>query len=151
MPATVHEPDLYIDDGLSMGSQPKLLTAYTHEVTDTLVDKGFVLSEKSNMEAAMSQVFIGKTYQNGKIFNTDREAGQASDALLHLSVSTLSDPFLFGDVVGGSYLCSMSHRWLCMSSISETISGLPTLHWPTSVDSPPLLPVSGDRQLALGY
>ena len=65
--------NLYIDDGLAMGTPAASVTSYTADITTALKEEGFHISDKSHLLAAPSQDYIGKTYANQLIKNTMTE------------------------------------------------------------------------------
>ena len=73
-----------------MGPEQQKLTDYTHEVTQHLQEAGFPLSEKSNLTAARSQIYIGKQYQADMIQNTPARLAK----LLMLFSISVTAPYL---------------------------------------------------------
>jgi len=65
------EAKVYIDDGLGSGPSTTELNQYTAQVVAGQADAGFPISEKSHLEAAEQQTYIGTLYSQDGIANTD--------------------------------------------------------------------------------
>ena len=107
-PAPATDAVIYIDDGLGSGTGQKSLTQYTKDITNHLDKSGFPISEKSNLEAAETQKYIGKQYSSGQIANTQERLNK----ILMLFVISACAPYLshtFLEKLLGVCIYAVSH------------------------------------------